>query len=170
MADEEEPTTQVVEEDEEPQTLYPKSGDEWGKLVLDCAIVAMIPSVFGKCPEISSVRAFAFAFAAISVCIGILKFHFSLRREGNDKVYPAANGVVSALGLAQLGVGIWGIVLVVPNLDLFADAGPETCEIAPLIVLAIPSAIIAMVIVGLLFMGVYNACIKKKDAEPVEDN
>lgn len=168
MADEEEP--KVAEESEEPQPLYPKSGEEWGWLVLDCGVVGMIPPGFADCPEISSVQAFVCSFAAISICMGILKFHFGLRREGNDKLYPMGNGLVSALGLAQLGVGIWGIILTVSNLDLFADAGPETCERAPLIVLAIPSAIIALVIVGLLFYGVYYTCIKKKDAEQPEEN
>ena len=170
MADEEDPTTQVAEESEGPQPLYPKSGEEYGWLVADCAVVGMIGPGFQECPEISSVPKFVCSFAAISIVMGALKFHYSLRREGNDKLYPAENGLAAALGLAQLGVGIWGIVLIAPNLDLFADAGPETCTTAALVVLAIPSAIIAAVIVGLLFYGVYYACFKKKDAEPADES
>ena len=169
MADEEEPKTEVAEESEEPQPLYPKSGSEYGLLVADCAVVGMIGPGFSDCPEISSVSAFVCSFAAISIIMGLLKFHFGLRRAGNDKLYPVPSGLASALGLAQLGVGIWGIVLLVPNLDLFGDAGSDTCEMAALVVLAIPSAIIASVIVGLLFYGVYS-CFKKKDAEPADES
>ena len=93
---------------------------------------------------------------------GLIKFQYSLRREGNDKRHPCANAFSSILGLSQVALGIWGMILVFPNVGFFADPSPETCELGPMIAMFIPSVIIAMVLAGLVGYGIYSFVVKKR--------
>ena len=115
------------EENQEPSEvvpLWPKSGEEWGELALDLGYLGMIfVAVGGECPEIPDYMAFISSFSIVGLVMGLIRFVFSLRREGNDKLYPIPAVIATVLGMAQLGLGIWGMVLVFPNLKYFVQTG-----------------------------------------------
>jgi len=151
-----------------PAPLWPKTSNEWGNLGLDFASLGMIfAAVFGKCPEIPDYLHFAFSFCIVGILVGMIKFFYSLRREGNDERHPCAKGLVDMLGLTQLGLGIWGMVLVFPNLSYLADPSPETCELGPMLAMFIPAVIIALVIIGVTCMVIYACLLSKKKKETV---
>lgn len=150
--------------------LWPKSGEEWGYLAMDLGSLGMIfASVWSECPEIPDHMAFIYSFSIVGVVMGLIRFVFSLRREGNDKLYSIPAVIATVLGMAQLGLGIWGMVLVFPNLKYFSDPSPETCETGPMVAMAIPAFIIALVLVGIIFYGIYQAVMPKKEEEESGD-
>jgi len=154
----------------EAEPLWPKTGEEWGVFAGDLGSLGMIFAAVGKkCPAIPGHLAFIYAFAAVGVVMGSIRFAFSLKRKGNDKRYPILYGIVSLLGLAQLGLGIWGMILVFPNLGYLTDPSPDTCELGPMIAMIIPAVIIALVLVGIICYAIYKAVMPKKEAlETVE--
>ncbi len=157
-----------------PAPLFPKEGKEWGLFVLDLAVIGVIPPIFsGECPAIPSIVPFVLCFAGATILSSVHKFYYGLRRPNQQKLYPLAANVNSFLGILQLAFGIWGIAIIFPNLGLFSDPSPETCETGPLIVGLIPSAIIAVVIVGIIGAGIYYGCFassSKKEPEPESAN
>ncbi len=153
-----------------PAPLWPKTGKEWGMLCADLGSIGMIfAAVWSQCPAIPSHLSFIFAFAVVGAVMGLIKFSYSLKREGNDKLHPGANSFASMLGLAQLAVGIWGMVLVFPNVEYLTDPSPETCELGPMIAMLIPAVIIACVLVGIVGFGIYSTLSAKKEAETVDE-
>jgi hypothetical protein len=139
-----------------PTSLFPKANEEWGGLILSFGIVGLLAQAFGDCPTIPDATAFLLCFSCATIPSNIIKFYFSLDRPNHKGHYPLPSGIADFLGILQLAFGIWGITLLAPNLDLLGDASPETCELAVLVAMAIPCAIIAIVIVGLLGVGVYK--------------
>jgi len=99
----------------------------------------------------------------VGMLVGLVKFQYSLRREGNDRRHPCANCLVQMLGLAQLALGIWGVILVFPNVKYFSNPSPDTCELGPMLSMFIPSVIIALVLVGLIGFGMYSLVVKRKN-------
>ena len=167
MTDEEKGEEEKATEEVEP--LWPKTGKEWGFFVMDIAVVGMIGAVVGKeCPAIPNALAFIYSFVAVTIVGGLLKFFFSLRREERPALHPIIKGINDIVGIGQLGVGIWGMVLVFPNLGYLSDPGPETCDSAIIICMLIPALIIALVVVGLLGYGIYYLACKKKEEEETE--
>lgn len=129
--------------------LWPKEPKEWGLFVLDMAPIGMVVSAFsGSCPAIGSLPAFVLSFAALNVSVGAVKFVFSLRRCGQAERYKAAKSVADVLGLLLLGVGVWGIAIVYPNLRYLKGPASE-CEFQPFLGAFIPSTIILVVLVVL---------------------
>lgn len=154
----------------EIQPLWPKTGQEWGFLVLDLAVVGMIGAVVGKeCPGIPGSLAFIFSFVIVTIIGGLIKFFFSLRREERPALHPTIKAINDIVGLGQLGVGIWGMVLVFPNLGYLSDPGPETCDSEIIICMLIPASIIALVIVGLIGYGIYSLACKKSEEVEAEE-
>merc|ERR1712232_877991 len=91
----------------------------------------------------------------ISVLGGLVKFCFSLRREERPALHPPAKVLTDFLGLGQLGIGIWGMVLVFPNIGILSNPGPETCEVAPMVCMLLPTVIISLVIVIMIGFGIH---------------
>ena len=146
-----------------PPPLYPKSGTEWGLLMLDMGSIGMIfAAVWSVCPAIPSYLSFVYSFAIVGMVVGLIKFHYSLRREDRLKRHSFANCNVQMLGLTQLVLGIWGMALVFPNLEYLGNPSPETCELGPMLAMFIPSIIIALVIVGLVGFGMYSFIVSKR--------
>lgn len=146
-----------------PPPLYPKSGSEWGLLMLDMGSIGMIfAAVWSKCPAIPSYLSFVYSFAIIGMVVGLIKFHYSLRREGEDRRHPFANCNVQMLGLAQLALGILGMLLIFPNVEYLGNPSPDTCELGPTLAMFIPSVIIALGLVGLLGFGMYSLIVSKR--------
>mmetsp|Transcript_27287 Transcript_27287/g.39063 ORF Transcript_27287/g.39063 Transcript_27287/m.39063 type:complete len:493 (+) Transcript_27287:86-1564(+) len=140
-----------------PAPLWPKSGSEWGWLACDMGSIGMIFAAVGsECPAIPEFLNFVFSFAIVGMLAGLIKFVYSLRREGNETRHPCAHYFSSSLGLTQLALGIWGMALVFPNVAYLADPSPETCEIGPMIAMIIPAIIMAIVLVGLVGYGIIN--------------
>jgi hypothetical protein len=142
---------------------------------MDMAICGMLYAAFsGECPAIDNMRSYTLSFGFTTLIMNLLKFFFSIAREGQPARYPLPNAIIKFLGILQLAFGIWGISLIAPNLDLFGDTGKDTCEFGPLIAGTIPAAIIACVIVGLLGYGAFvvirGKFFKKEDngAKPGE--
>mmetsp|Transcript_20821 Transcript_20821/g.34334 ORF Transcript_20821/g.34334 Transcript_20821/m.34334 type:complete len:504 (-) Transcript_20821:71-1582(-) len=146
-----------------PAPLWPKSGSEWGWLACDMGSIGMIfAAAWSECPAIPEYLNFIISFAVVGMLEGLIKFQYSLRREGNDKRYPCAHSFSSILGLIQLALGIWGMALVFPNVAYLSNPSPETCETGPIIAMFIPSIIIAVVLVGLVGYGIYSFVVKKR--------
>jgi len=146
-----------------PPPLYPKTGEEWCWLMLDLGSIGMIfAAVWSVCPAIPSYLSFIYSFAIVSMIVGLIKFHYSLRREDRLKRHSFANCIIQMLGLAQLALGIWGMALVFPNLEYLSNPSSDTCELGPILAMFIPSIIIALVIVGLIGFGVYSFIVSKR--------
>lgn len=145
-----------------PAPLWPKTSDEWGMLAADMGSIGMIViGLIQSCPAIPGSIPFLLSFGVIAVTAGILNFVFSLKRKGQGKDrYPLAVGIVQMIGIAQIGLGIWGMVLCFPNFQYFSEPSPDTCELGVMIAMVIPSAIIALVIVGVLGFGLYSTLKK----------
>jgi len=145
-----------------PAPLWPKSGSEWGWLVCDIGSIGMIFAAVGSdCPAIPEFLNFVISFAIVGMLASLIKFHYSLRREGNEKRHPCAYAFSSILGLTQLALGIWGMALVFPNVTYLANPSSDTCEIGPMIAMVIPALIIAIVLVGLVGCGIYSFVVEK---------
>ena len=135
-------------------------------LSLDFSSIGMIfASVFSECQGIPKYLHFVYSFCIVNISAGILRFSYSLKREGNDKRHPFAKGITDMLGLTTLGLGIWGIVLSFPNISYLTNPSPETCETGPMLSIFIPALIIALIIVGLIGMGLYSLLPSKKENE-----
>lgn len=146
-----------------PAPLWPKDGSEWGWLAADLGSVGMIfAAMWSECPAIPSHLSFIYSFAIVGVLAGLIKFQYSLRREGNDKRFPCAHSLCSILGVTQLALGIWGMTLLFPHLALFGNPSPETCEVGPLVAMLIPTTIIALVLVGIVGFGIYSCVTNRK--------
>mmetsp|Transcript_500 Transcript_500/g.694 ORF Transcript_500/g.694 Transcript_500/m.694 type:complete len:190 (-) Transcript_500:34-603(-) len=149
------------------EPLWPKTIEEWAMFVMALGNLALIAIAINvPCPAIPGFRGFVYSFAIVSILIGLIRFIFSLSREGNDKRYPRMNIVVSLLGLSQLALGIWGMALSFPNVGYLSDPSPETCQIGPMLCMLIPSVIIAIAIVAILIYGIYSVFKKKKEEVP----
>lgn len=158
------------EKDTSVQPLWPKTADEYGWASCDLGVIGMVAAgVGGQCPAIGSMKAFLLSFAAVTVAAGGLRFWFSLRRPDQDKLYPRVKILVDFLGIVQLGISVWGMALIFPNLNYLGDPSPQTCEMGPLIATLIPSCIIAVVMVGLLGMLILHVsgCRKLKSQNEV---
>lgn len=142
-----------------PAPLWPKDGSEWGMLALDMGSIGMIFAVvWSECPAIPSYLAFVYSFAIVGMLAGLIKFQYSLGREGNTKRYPCAQSISSILGMTQVALGIWGVTLVFPNVAYLGNPSPDTCELGPMLAMFIPSVIIA--IVAVVVSGyVVHACV-----------
>mmetsp|Transcript_7416 Transcript_7416/g.10676 ORF Transcript_7416/g.10676 Transcript_7416/m.10676 type:complete len:500 (-) Transcript_7416:116-1615(-) len=142
-----------------PAPLWPKDGSEWGMLALDMGSIGMIFAVvWSECPAIPSYLAFVYSFAIVGMLAGLIKFQYSLGREGNTKRYPCAQSISSILGMTQVALGIWGMTLVFPNVAYLGNPSPDTCEFGPMLAMFIPSVIIA--IVAVVVSGyVVHACV-----------
>jgi len=146
-----------------PAPLWPKTSSEWGTFCLDFASIGMIfATVFAECPAIPGALGFVFSFCIIGLILGSIKFTFSLKREGRKELHPCAKVFTDILGVAQLCTGIWGMVLSFPNLSYLANPSPDTCEIGPMVSIFIPALIIAVVIAGIVVMGIYYTVVPKK--------
>jgi len=145
-----------------PTPLWPKQPSEWAKFPMDVGgVVCMIViACTSTCSTIPDLIPYLLTFGAVTLVSNLHKFIFSLDRPGHAKQYPLPKALASLLGILQLCVGIWGITVMAPNLHVFADAGPSTCELGPMIAGVIPAAIIAVVIFGLLIWGLFS-CARK---------
>jgi len=128
-------------------------------LALDMGSIGMIFAVvWSECPAIPSYLAFVYSFAIVGMLAGLIKFQYSLGREGNTKRYPCAQSISSILGMTQVALGIWGMTLVFPNVAYLGNPSPDTCEFGPMLAMFIPSVIIA--IVAVVVSGyVVHACV-----------
>ena len=131
--------------------------------MLDMGSIGMIfAAVWSVCPAISSYLSFIYSFAIVGMVVGLIKFHYSLRREDRLKRHSFANCTIQMLGLAQLALGVWGMALVFPNLEYLGNPSPDTCELGPMLAMFIPSFIIALVIIGLIGFGMYSFIVSKR--------
>lgn len=125
------------------------------------AIGLIMVAIYSECPAIPGWYGFVLSFGILSVVAGCFKFLFSLGRTENQEKYARAYIISQLVGVVQLGLGAWGMVLIFPNLKYFGDVSPETCQIGPLLAMLIPSIIFAVLLVVLIGMGVYSAWKKK---------
>ena len=132
-------------------------------LPLDMSVVGMLVVAYSEeCPAISGTTSFLLAFGFLTLITNVVKFVFSLGRPGQGKRYPVLGGVVAIAGLAQLGLGLWGVSLIYPNLRYFS--GPkEECGMGVVVAVFIPATIIMLVICGLVGAGLYMSYCKTEE-------
>lgn len=155
-----------------PAPLFPKSDKEWAMAGLDCGIFGLLSGLNGECPGIPDAKGFIIAFMCVTGPLNFLKHYFSMDRPGHKSRYPVIKAIMDILGVAQLGIGIWGISVMAPKLGYLSDGlNKETCESGTFVSALIPSAIIFVVLVGLVGALIYYLVtgvnvLEKKDSSP----
>ena len=128
-----------------------RSKKEWKAVIPALVSVAMVVNgAIGTCPALPSLQAFCIVFGLLSMAGGLLPFLFRTEKEKAEgkKIHPAVEGAIGATGIATLGCGIWGAVVVLPNTQYFA--GGDDCGSSIYVTGFIGSTIVLCVIVGLL--------------------
>ena len=140
----------------ERQPLFPKTNKEKLVFVRDISIIPLLLSgLTGSCPAIRGEVIFLVCYGSVTIISTGLGFYYSFDRPGHDQVYSKEKKVKDFLGLFQMLTGVYGMFLIFPNLHLFNNASPDTCEMGTLISLLIPSCIMVVVIIVLLSMGAH---------------
>merc|ERR1712146_732300 len=72
---------------------------------------------WSDCPALPLLPLQSLLFGSFSLILGMLKWWFILPRVPEDTL----TRVVNFSGLSQLGTGIWGAILALPNVTFFSE-------------------------------------------------
>ena len=133
----------------------------WGCIPL------IIVGVRFECPAIESMQAFLITLGVLIAIVSPLKLAVNYPvgerdMEGKKKFkeeHPKLYTVIDVLGLSQLLVGIWGIVITLSNLDLYGNLCQKddeevctTCAKSSLVSATIASVIFLLIIIFMFVM------------------
>ena len=149
-------------------------------------IPLIIAGVRFECPAIESMKAFLITLGVLIAIVNPLKFaaNYPVGKrdmEGKKKFkeeHPILNTVIDVLGLSQLLVGIWGIVITLSNLDLYGNLCQKddeevctTCARTIMVTATITSVIFLLIIIFMFVMiakAIAAGKFKKDQVEPTE--
>ena len=149
-------------------------------------IPLIIAGVRFECPAIESMKAFLITLGVLIAIVNLLKLALNYPvgerdMEGKKKFkeeHPILNTVIDVLGLSQLLVGIWGIVITLSNLDLYGNLCQKddeevctTCARTIMVTATITSVIFLLIIIFMFVMiakAIAAGKFKKDQEEPKE--